>query len=320
MFLVAIISSCKQDLCKYDELSDHSSIKASVDWSESNIDPTNIHNLSIYAYPEGGDAPYLKVSGDVESATINLLDGFYSLLIFNDVVEDIAGLKFENSDSYDEFLAKIVETTLPTTAYYSMASDEVLATTHGQLATWHMDQLEVIVDTEVCPYCGELHNEQILIDVVPTPTTTICSFRVYVDNLNNAQTIQGVVKGFAAGAYLLSGDRISMEDKTVIYSFSFTSATYTDEKSKDGYVEAQIITFGKVPDASQTYELELDIILNNGELEKFTRDITDQVMEQENVKILITLESDDDKITLPDGDGTGFGVEAWGEKEAILLI
>ncbi len=320
LICLTLISSCKQELCKWSSQSDTSAIQLYVDWSESNIDQTEINNLSIYAYPEDGGSPYLRVSGDIDTAYINLPAAEYSLLVFNDIAGDIAGLNFRDNNSYSEYYAEIIEESDSSDIYYDILDGEILASDHGQLAAWRLTEFEVTSNMVSCIYCGETHSEEIELDVAPTPITTQCTFKVRVKNLNNAQLIQGVVKGFAAGAYLASGERVSTPNSTIIYSFNFTSATYDDDELVDGVVEAKITTFGKEPDENQIYELEIDVILNSGELVKFTRDITEQVKEQDNLKILISLELDENMIVLPEGNGIGFGVEAWGDRESIMLL
>lgn len=317
---VVLITSCKQELCQWVDESDNSTVRVSVDWSESYIEKSDIYNISIYGYPQGGESPYMRVSGDIESTYIYLPEGDYSLLLFNDVVDDIAGVKFSNSDSYDDFCAKVIEQTDTSSLYYQVADDELLATTQEQLATWCLGELEVVHDMVHCTYCDESKLYAIDFDAVPTPITTECLFTLRIENLSNAQIIQGVVRGFAAGAYLASGERISSLDRTIIYSMDFTTRLYDDADSTDGVVESQITTFGKVADLNKSYELVLDIILNNGELVTFTRDITEQVLEQDNLKIIISLESDENMISLPASDGIGFGVDAWGDKVSIELM
>lgn len=320
MICVVLITSCKQELCQWSQQGDNSTIQVSVDWSMSYIDQTDIYNMSIYGYPQSGGAPYLKVSGNIELANIYLTAGYYSMLVFNDIVGDIEGINFRNSDSYDDFYAEVIEQSDTSGLYYKVDDDELLASTQGQLATWLMEELEVVQDMEYCSYCEEYHREVVELYATPNPITTECQFTLRIENLNNAQIIQGVVRGFAAGAYLASAERLTSPDRTIIYSIDFTSRLYDDTDSVDGVVESQITTFGKVADEDQSYELILDIILNNGELVSFTRDITDQVVEQNNLNIVINLLSDENMISLPESDGIGFGVDKWGDKESIELM
>ncbi|MFI3292401.1 MAG: DUF5119 domain-containing protein [Rikenellaceae bacterium] len=321
-FCASMLLACKQELCQWNSVGNSSSVRFLVDWSQSNIETSKINNLSAYGYPEDGGAPYLRVSGDIESSYINLPSGEYSLLLFNDIVGDIVGMSFNDVDLYDEFSAQIIERELPGDLYYTIGEGEILASTLGQLSAWRMDSFEVLPDMVICSYCGEDHDvEDVVLTVEPTPITTQCIITVRIENLDNAQIIQGILKGFARGAYLATGERVSTSlDTTTLYSVLFSSRTYDSDDSSDGVVEAEIITFGKDPKEDQIYELELDIILNSGEYAKFTRDITEQVIEQDNVKIIINLDTLDNLISLPESDGTGFGVNSWGDRESIELM
>ncbi len=317
---LTILSSCKQELCDWESLNDSYTVKFSVDWSMSNIDLSDIHNLSVYAYPEDGGAPYIRVSGDITSGYINIPSGVYSLLIFNDVVGDIAGINFVDINSLADFRAEIIEQSGSSNLYYSIEEGELLATPHEQLAVWQMDSFEVTQNLVVCPYCEEVHNEEVSLSVMPTPLTVECIFSITIENLNNAQIIQGVLKGFASGAYLDTQERFSTPNVTNLYSVIFTSRTYDSSENIDGVVNAEITTFGKSPSEEQTYELEIDIILNSGEKVTYTRDITEQIKTQNSSVITINLDSTDNLISLPASTGTGFEVEGWGDRESIELL
>ncbi len=327
---VMTLSSCKQKLCDWEYLGNSAKVEFDVDWSESNIDVSDIHNLSVYAYPEDGGAPYIRVSGDIESAYINLPSGIYSLLIFNDVVGDLAGIDFFDVNYFDKINAESIEQSESSNLYYNIEDGEVLLTPHDQLAAWRVDSFEVTSDMVVCLYCDEINSNEInnnemgnfetLIEIAPTPITVQCIFHIRVENLNNAQIIQGVLKGFASGAYLSSQERISSDNNTNLYSVTFNSRTYDDSQSVDGDIYAEITTFGKETSTDQIYELEIVVILNSGEKVSYTRDITDQVSVQNNSVITIYLDSDDYLISLPEWQGTGFEVMGWGDKESIELL
>ncbi len=299
---------------------DTSRINFSVDWSLSDLDPSDISNLSIYAYPEDGSAPYVRISGDVESGYINLPTGLYSFLVFNDIAGDIAGVEFIDVESYTLSRVEAESTSLPGDLYYTLLEGELLSKSIGQIALWRKEEFEVVVDEVNCPYCGSESGEDITLEVQPSPITTQCHFTLGVENLRSAHIIQGVVRGFASGAYLSSGERFISSSDTYIYSMNFGSAQFDDSMPNSGTVQSEITTFGKAAVEPLSYELEISVILNSGEKMSFTRDITEQVTAQSNSRIEILLESEDNKIVLPEGVGTGFGVNGWGDKESIKLL
>ncbi len=241
-------------------------------------------------------------------------------MIFNDIVGDISGLSFRDIDSFDESYVLANEQSDSSGLYYNVASDETLISSQDVLAVWRLEEFEVTQNMVSCVYCGEVHSEEVVVDVEPTPITTQCVITIRIENLNNAQIIQGVLKGFASGAYLASSDRISSSESVNIYSVEFNSRTYDDSEYIDGTVEAEITTFGKEPDLEQSYEIDISVVLSNGELVTFTRDVTEQVVSQDNLKITINIDSQENMIVLPEGSGTGFGVEGWGDNESIDLM
>lgn len=320
--LLSTTFSChRQHIYTKDSQSNSAEIQVDIDWTESNLVLSEVSNISLYAYPDDGGSPYLKISGNIDYTYINLPVGTYSLLLFNDAVEDVLGVTFQNSTIYNEFYAEVNKRNTISDLYYSPQEDEFTAQEMGRIAAWRQETLEVTDEMVACSCCDEsAHDNHIstLLTAVPSSITTQCNITIAIDNLNNANIIQGTLKGFASGAYLASGKRISSTEVSTLYSIEFTSRTY--QSDTDGVTQGEITTFGKTDDQDQSYELIIDIILNSGELATYTRDITDQVVEQDNINIFISLTEDDNKILLPEGNGTGFGVDEWGDNEQIELL
>ncbi len=304
------------------EQSNTSTIELSIDWDQSGIEKTDINNVSIYAYPDDGSSPYLKVSGSIESTSINLPADTYTLLVFNDIAGDIEGLYFQDMDSYEQARIEMIEQSGVSGFYYDIADAEVWMSEHGAVAAWRMAELEITSDMVSCGYCDdEEHSDtQINLDVTPTPVTTPCTVIIGVENLNNAKIIQAVLSGFAEGIYLSTEERISSDGVDNIYGIEFTDRTYDDSDYTNGTVSASISSLGKSPNSDQNYELTIDVILSSGERVSFIRDVTEQVNSQDNTSILIELTLDDDKISLPAAQGMGFGVESWGDRESVELL
>ncbi|MFI3264665.1 MAG: DUF5119 domain-containing protein [Rikenellaceae bacterium] len=324
VLMLSVLSSCKrQSLCKLESETISSRIEFNINWSESNIDIDNINNVSIYAYSKSEDQPYTKISGDISSAYIDLPEGSYSILIFNDFVGDIAGVNFNNADSYELFYAEMIGRSSSNDFFYELQSDEVMAQTIGSMAVWKMEDFEVSEDMLSCSCCGVADDTvtQTILEATPTPSTTRCVVSLGVDNLNNAAYIEAIIRGLASGVYLSSSNRFLNSDSAPLYGLELGERTYNNSDNIDGVATGETNTFGKVDDDSLNYEVVIDVILSSGEMVTFTRDVTDQILEQDNTEIFIDLTSEDDKITLPEGSASaGFGVLDWGESEKIELL
>ncbi len=320
LLAAAILSGCKrQHICTTGLDTDSAKIEVSIDWSESNIDIEDIYNVSIYAYTDDGSAPYIYVSSKINGFYLYLPEGDYTLLIFNDFVGDLRGIDFKESDSYELFSAGVVEQSSVDNLFYQVASDEIIAQEPAMLAVWRMEGLEVTPEMTSCSYCDdEVETEaDITLEATPTSVTTQCIIDLSIDNLNNASYIEATIQGFATGVYLSSGDRFSDSDYSVLFSTELDSRTYGNDS--DGTADGETTTFGIDTNLDQSYEVEIDIILNSGELATFTRDVTDQITTLDDGSIYINLTAEESKITLPSSVSSGFGVESWDDNEQVAI-
>ncbi len=322
MVLLATLLSCKYQPIynNEDQVSNSATIRFAIDWTQANIVLSEVSNLSIYAYAEDLGSPYVKISGNIDTAYINLPSGVYSLLIFNDAVEDILGVSFTGSDSFGDFYAQSTTRTSTSDLYYSTSESEVFASKMGRLASWSLEGFEVTSEMISCSICEDSNKLVIdtLINATPSAITRQCEVSVTIENLNNAQIVQATLIGFASGAYVASGETILDSEQSILYSVDLNSYSYSNES--DGVVEGETTIFGLSTDTSTTYQVVIDIILGSGELSSFTRDVTEQMVEQSGSTIYIDLSSDDDKIVLPESSGTGFGVDGWGNNQQIELL
>ncbi len=314
-----IANACqRQPLCEFGEHTNSARIELTIDWEESNMDTDNIYNISIYAYSQGDSLSYKKVSGSIYSAYIDLPVGVYSLLVFNDFVDDLQGMTFSNDEKLNLFSVAITAQSDSSDIYYQVESDEVLANELGQLARWQMSGLEVSEDMVWCSYCQAENylNSTTILEVEPVSVTTPTIVEVSFENLNNAAYIEATIKGLASGVYLSSLNRFDSSDSTTLYSLELDSRTYS---SSDGVAKGEINTFGKLQDETLSYQAAIEVVLSNGEKLSYTRDITSQILSQDNTEIYISLTSDSDMITLPESSSIGFGVEDWGDNNQVEL-
>lgn len=320
---LGLVCACqRQSLVDEEPQCSSATISLEIDWSLSQMDPDDIENVSIYAYPESGGLPYTKITYNIESTSVELPIGSYSLLIMSDAVGDVVGVNFRNSSYYDLFSAESIEDSDPSGIYYDPAEDEMLRLSSGQIAVWRMDHFEVTEEMAWCQYCEVADADaDVTLEVQPTPVTAICQIEVRFENLDNAQSVEAALRGLSDGVTLSTNSPIAESGVTNVYVVDMVQWEYDDSSDMtSGVVLAEIFTFGKQSSEGATYSLALDIILNSGEMVSYTRDVTSQVSISEDFNIFINLTSDDDQITLPDSSGTGFGVEEWGDNELVELL
>ncbi|MFI3323929.1 MAG: DUF5119 domain-containing protein [Rikenellaceae bacterium] len=319
--ILTLLSGCKrQTLYQIETTTSSARVGVSVDWEEANMERDEINNISIYAYAEGGAEPYVKVSGDIDYGYIDLPEGLYTILVFSDFVGDIQGVQFGDQALFDQFYVQAIQT-YQGGLYYDLEQGEILAETIGRIAAWHTTELEVSPDMLWCSCCDPSPEIVTQVELVaqPTPLTTLCTVALSVENLDNAAYIEVVVRGLAVGALMAGGGRFESSEGQLLYLLTLDQRNYSSDT--DGVVSGSVVTFGK-PTAidSQSYTLNIEIVLNSGEQLSYERDVTSQVEEQDNIEIVISLSGEDDKITLPASTASGFGVEDWGDNEQVYLL
>lgn len=318
MMFLGVLSCCRQTL--EDMCGSQVTVPISIDWSESNLDLSVVDDISIYIYPKDGSNPYVVISNDIDSTNISISAGEYSALIFSGVVGNVTGVRFIDPDIYSEFSVEAKADT-STSLYYQVLSGEALLSQLEGFAAWRLDDLYVEGDTTTC-CCSSVWGggcSDQLLDVIPTPVTATITTTMRVENLNSASYIEGVLSGFSRGANLSTNSRLVSEDD--LYMLDFQNRVYDDSSNPiDGSIVCSILSFGKQPVDSATYQLELNVILASGEKLTYQRDITSQVEESDDFNIEINLSDSSSMIYLPESSASGFGVESWGSSEQVELL
>ncbi len=310
--ILTLLGGCKrQTIHQVETAASSARVGVTLDWSESNMERDEINNISIYVYPEGGTEPYIKVSGDIDYGYVDLPEGVYTLLVFNDFVGDVQGVQFGDQALFDHFYVQAMPSD----------QDESLAETIGQIAAWYATQIEVSPEMLWCSCCDPSPQITTQIELVaqPTPRTTLCTVELTVENLDNAAQIEVTISGLAAGALMADDSRFERGEGELLYSLELDKYNYSSDT--DGVASGSVTTFGKPSGLdSQSYSLAIEIVLNTGEQLSYQRDVTQQVEAQDNVEIVISLSGDDDQITLPASTSSGFGVGDWGDNEQVHLL
>ncbi len=319
--LLSLPTACKrQSLCSDEGYTSGALVEFLIDWGDSNIEESQINNVSIYAYPDDGTLPYIKVVGSASSATLTLPAGDYSLLLFNEFVEDVSGVTFFDIDSFSLFSAQVKESLSSDDIYYELQDDQLLSQSLEAMAAWQIEGFSVSEDMVQCSYCADELSSELttIVEAAPTPRTTPCVIELGVENLDNAAYIEVVVVGLASAVAMASDERSAVAGAEVVYSTTLSQFTYTS--GSDGVAWGPLNTFGKLPSEDQTYQVIINVVLASGTLSTFTRDVTEQILAQDNSGLYIDLTSDEDSISLPAATTSGFGVESWDDNERVDLL
>ncbi len=366
--------------CQRQELEDRSMLLAyipiSMDWSDSLMPDGYMANVSIGFYPIDGGEPIIFISDDLDFKVVTLPIGEYSILIHNDIVNNIGGTLFSDYNSFDDARIIVVEQSSTGLIYYYPEDDEQVSTIHDRAASWSLDYFKVSED--MISYTRSAEFSEIISmvrsttyqrnasrvasknstldsrsdddsyddwgfydnstasatitrmlesvsDVVPRPLTVPLSIEIVVENLNNATYIEGVVSGSAHGVTLSEGNSFKSSDKDNVYCWIFDKFEYDDDTYVNGRIYYTLNTMGRTYELDESYTIVLIFALQSGEVITVTRDITDAILAAVDItgtvsaEVEITLDLEDNKVTLPEALESGFGVSGWEDSDIVYL-
>lgn len=321
-----------------------------IDWSQSKLVVEKIHRTSIWVFSHQGKAPveYL-LEGDVSNTTLKLPVGSYSLLVFNETIDndDWRSISFSGTDAYETFTAYArPDTKNPKQGY----SDEIIALPPDALAVWSLDLLEVtpemvtVTQTRAALKANHraIDKENQAIDkataavdaalapftqVTPLPMTRIINIEAYVFNLSSAFSVTAHMQGVTQGVVLATGKPL---EQTVTHRITLNGREYDTPDKKSGTTKASFLAFSMGTQVDNNNKLHLEFQLTNGEsAPSKVFDVTTQMNGNQEEEIYISVGSKDPEkpedpddpqgdrpIVLPDLDNLPeVGVDDWEDND-----
>lgn len=297
-------------------------IPVKIDWSVSGIAPNSgsdadfVHRVSIRFFPKDGSPAFDRyLENNIFEGEINVPEGIYSVVVYNEAIDDIYwsdAIRFDHMDDYNLFSASIVEISPLSYDFYAPQSGEIFSSGLLKLASWNLDHFEVARSSKDCKECsGDVNNAltKVKLRRLAIPTHVVAE----VTNLKSAMRMEAALTGIASKVYMASGKTV-MSPTT--HLFAFQSPVWNDETKTHGWVERRLLTFGRLPQPS-VYSLNMGVIFVTGE--RYTPatplryDVTDQVMsskQDDDIEMRVSL-------ILPEVDGDII-VGGWNEEEHII--
>ena len=341
--LIALsLDSCERRPLEDEDLPPAALIPVKIDWSKTGFNFTTkdggsmVHRVSLRFYPKESYKPVFDVylEGDVTEGLIKVPVGTYSVIVFNESVEDKGywegRINFTNENSYHEFAANAVpyngnarDLLFP---FYKPQVGERLITEPLHLASWSLDHFEitekmVLVSYDEKPksYISEEEYEMFtsLTRIVMRPLTRPVNVTAQVENLVSSHINYLSMQGFTGKVYMASGQTTQ---SPTTYLFTLGKRKY-EANGKNGTASATFYSFGRTPAPGtnkESYTIGADILLITGEVHKPTPplwfDVTGQVIPDYDTKVEIDVEISYD---LPFVEG-GIAVDDWDDDTYTL--
>ncbi len=336
IFIALALASCtRRDLTDVacDIEKESALVSVSVDWSVSGFDLSGdsrsadyIHRVSFRFFPKDGSAPFDRyLEGNVTSGQIYVPYGAYSVIVFNESIEDKYwedAIEFENVDDYENFSARLVEEDRDNHPYFDLSQAERLSREALKLASMSIDHFVVTpamssVDTRA------LSEEDVKMlakvnPVVPRPLTCQTTISAKVENLKSAYIVRAWLSGLSHRVNMASG---VTHDESTHHVVELRDREWSDAEQNHGSISATRLTFS-APESDSEHTVGLDVILIDGSRHKpdepLIFDVTDQI------RAPLTRYADSPlgasvEFSLPKVSGT-IEVEGWDDDEQITIL
>lgn len=306
----------------YDDCLEDMPIPVKIDWSISGITPNSgtdvdfVHRVSLRFFPKDGSAAFDRyLEGNVFEGEIYVPEGSYSVVVYNEALDDVYwsdAIKFNDADDYNLFSANIIEISPLPYDFYTPQPGETFAAEPLKLASWSLDNFEVVRHNKNGKECGDdISNAltKVKLRRLTIPTHVVAE----VTNLKSAMRMEAALTGMVSKVYMASAKSTT---SPTTHLFAFRSPVWNDETKNDGWVERKLLTFGRMSQPS-AYSLNMGIIFVTGE--RYTPDspmcydIKEQVesiQPQGDIQVRVSL-------SLPEVD-SDIGVGDWDDEDHII--
>lgn len=312
MFLATVTACIRSN---DDDCSGEMLIPVKIDWSISGITPNQesgadfVHRVSLRFFPENGSPAFDRyLEGNIFDGTINVPVGTYSVVVYNEALDDVYwsdAIRFDHADDYNQFSANIVETSPLTYDFYTPQPGETFAVEPLKLASWSLDRFEVTRSSKNSN--DALTGVKLRRLVVPTHVVA------EVTNLKSAMRMEAALNGMASKVYMASGKTATAP---TTHLFAFRSPVWNDGTHTHGWVDRKLLTFGRLSQSS-AYALHLGVLFVTGE-----RYTPDAPLRYDVTNQVVNSPSDGDleirvKLLLPEVN-SDINVGEWNDEEHII--
>lgn len=239
--LAAVLCSCEhKELCYSHPHT--AKMRIDVDWSQF-IHKEVPTGMTVMVFPQDGTAPITQLSNTTTHVYVNLSQGYYNSIAFNQSVTEFGSLQFRNMNDYET--AEVYADTAPT-KWYTKGDERVAA----EPEWFGADRFEMAqVTPEMIEERAHLYAqaqkrstpEYIIGTHTPLNVIYTVNITVHINGIHNLRSARGAMQGMAEG-YILSQDQVTAE--TVTHLVEEWSLTKDPNDYTKGYIKATIQSFG----------------------------------------------------------------------------
>lgn len=332
--LVALTACDNFCVChEYDNADCKAKLNVRVDWQKCGIQ--DVSGMSVIAYDYFGISSFRTATNLIDRCEMQLIDGSYDIVVFNQTEDEHAYLKFKHLNDMNR--AEVCGVDMETPSWLDpMAEciDEPDALAVGRLSNAVVTD-EMVTESKgkncKCTDCDcvTIHDPKTfdLGTVKMQPFTWTLNVKINIRGINSLKSARASINGLAGGLALASGRAI---DKTATQLIRDWSLTHTTENC--GYIQSKMTCFGLPEDhlGATSFDgsniLYLELLLIDGEtVIKALRQVGYLIsVDESNRKLTLEITLEDALPDVKPGTGTGGGfnasVDDWEDTDTIDIV
>ena len=320
---VLALSSCWRDDLYYATV-DRATVRIEADWTPARLTPNGV---SAFVFDRNGAAFDVVRSNDSRKADLSLPEGFYSVVVLNNTLDEYRNIESAGTDRLETFalMGRAVSPNFTSLGGGTRAESFIGEpdTVAGSVVRNIEVTRKMIEYFRIKPH-GMEPAPAAVYQTAPTRIISVADIRVHVKGLKYAAGAPRThLKNLSGGYYLDSDKPHSLQ---VCHEFVLNNKRVDPDNYKLATITKQLISFG--PEKANgkclnDHQLVMNFILVNGETHTVSLNVKDLIeTSHDGVQTVHKIRAE---VTLPEAIGNGDGafhpeIEEWEEIEAELPI
>ena len=317
---VLALSSCWRDDLYYATV-DRATVRIEADWTPARLTPNGV---SAFVFDRNGAAFDVVRSNDSRKADLSLPEGFYSVVVLNNTLDEYRNIESAGTDRLETFalMGRAVSPNFTSLGGGTRAESFIGEpdTVAGSVVRNIEVTRKMIEYFRTKPH-GMEPAPAAVYQTAPTRIISVADIRVHVKGLKYAAGAPLThLKNLSGGYYLDSDKPHSLQ---VCHEFVLNNRCFDAKDPRNGTITRQLATFGLHEETGVRYLMEMEFVLLNGEKHPVSLDVTDAIrVTQGATHKIIHIEVE---IELPEVIGNGDGafdpdLEEWEDIDVDIPI
>lgn len=241
--MLASASCVHKELCERHEHLNYSRVRIDVDWTDF-LPYERPTGMTVSMYPEDASkSSVTELTNDINYAVLNLPEGGYSLLVYNQSTSEFGSFRFMDMDDFSK--SRVVGEELTSRWYKSSGDSETVIANPEWLGVESRTDLvvtsQMVELTNAALQMGSKAGESTIASARPKNVIATLNAIIHIKGIYNIRSVRASISGMASG-YMLGAGCTTQEKATQL--MEEWSLTADKSNPVNGTINSKITSFG----------------------------------------------------------------------------